>query len=97
MREEKMATLTKTGLDAADEHARAVRQLEDAMNRQAHLTETYQQSLGTPREMDAYMRLREARRQVSAFDRWLHWVDDEDNANAPPGEGVPSLDEVLGH
>jgi hypothetical protein len=92
-----MATLTKTGLDAADEHARAVQRLEDAMNRQAHLTETYQRSLGTPREMDAYMRLREARRQVSAFDKWLHWVDDEGNANAPPAEEAPTLDEVLGH
>lgn len=91
-----MATLTTTGLDAADEHARAVRRLEDAMNRQAHLTEVYQRSLGTPREMDAYMRLREARRQVSAFDRWLHWVDDEDNSNAPPADEVP-LGEVLGH
>jgi len=91
-----MATLTKTGLDAADEHARAVRRLEDAMNRQAHLTEIYQRSLGTPREMDAYMRLREARRQVSAFDKWLHWVDDEGNANAPQCEETP-LEQVLGH
>jgi hypothetical protein len=91
-----MATLTSTGLDPADEHQRAVRRLEDAMNRQAKLTETYERSLGTPREMDAYMRLREARRQVSAFDKWLHWVDDEDNSTAPRGEEVP-LEEVLGH
>jgi hypothetical protein len=46
--------------------------------------------------MDAYMRLREARRQVSAFDKWLHWVDDEDNSNAPPADEV-ALEEVLGH
>ena len=91
-----MATLTKSGLDTADEHERAVRRLEDAMNRQAHLTEVYQRSLGTPREMDAYMRLREARRQVSAFDKWLHWVDDEDHSTAPPSGETP-LDEVLGH
>ena len=91
-----MATLTTSGLDAADEHQRALRRLEDAMNRQAHLTETYQRSLGTPSEMDAYMRLREARRQVSAFDKWLRWVDDDDNANAPSADDVP-LEEVLGH
>jgi hypothetical protein len=81
--------------NTADEHQRAVRRLEDAMNRQAHLTEVYQQSLGTQREMDAYMRLREARRQVSAFDKWLRWVDDEGNANAPQADEVP-LEEVLG-
>ena len=91
-----MATLTTSGLDAADEHQRALRRLEDAMNRQAHLTETYQRSLGTPSEMDAYMRLREARRQVSAFDKWLKWVDDDGNANAPPADEV-ALEEVLGH
>ena len=91
-----MATLTKSGLDAVDEHERAVRRLEDVMNRQAQLTEVYQRSLGTPREMDAYLRLREARRQVSAFDKWLRWVDDEDNSNAPPADESP-LEEVLGH
>jgi hypothetical protein len=89
-----MATLTKTGLEAADEHARAVRRLEDAMNRQAHLTDLYQRSLGTSSEMDAYLRLREARRHVSAFDKWLQWVDDEDNSNAPPSEETP-LEEVV--
>jgi hypothetical protein len=91
-----MATLTKTGLEAADEHQRALRKLEDAMHHQAHLTEVYQQSLGTLREMDAYMRLREARRHVAAFDRWLRWVDDDGNANAPAADDVP-LEGVLGH
>ena len=91
-----MATLTKSGLDAADERDRAVRRLEDVMNRQAQLTEVYQRSLGTPREMDAYLRLREARRQVSAFHKWLRWVDDEDNSNAPSADESP-LEEVLGH
>ena len=89
--------LTASGLDSAGERERALRRLEDAMNRQAHLDEVYRQSLGTPREMDAFLRLREARRQVTAFDKWLKWVDDEGNANAPPGEGTPELDEVLGH
>jgi hypothetical protein len=89
-------TLTASGLDSTDERDRALRRLEDEMNRQAHLDEVYRQSLGTPREMDAFMRLREARKRVSAFDKWLKWVDDEDNSAAPPGERVP-LDEVMGH
>jgi hypothetical protein len=91
-----MATLTTSGLDAADEHSRAIRRLEDAMNRQARLDDVYRRCVGTGRELDAYMRLREARRQVSAFDKWLHWVDDEDVSTAPPAEEVP-LEEVLGH
>ena len=66
------------------------------MNRQSHLDDMYQQSLGTGSELDAYMRVREARRQVSAFDKWLKWVDDEDVSTAPPAEEVP-LEEVLGH
>ena len=90
-----MATLTTPGLDSADEHQRAIRRLEDAMNRQARLTEDYERSMGTQREMDVYLRLREARRQVSAFDKWLQWVD-EDHSNAPPADETP-LEEVLGH
>ncbi len=91
-----METLATKRFQTVDEHERAVKRLEEAMNRQAELTETYQRSLGTGRELDAYMRAREARRQVSAFDRWLHWVDDEDMPTAPPADEVP-LDEVLGH
>jgi hypothetical protein len=91
-----MATLTTSGLGAADEQERARRKLEDAIDRQAHLTETYERSMGTQRELHAYIRLREARRQVSAFDKWLRWVDDEDVSTAPPAEEVP-LEEVLGH
>jgi hypothetical protein len=90
-----MMTLTTSGLDATDEHTRAIRRLEDAMNRQARLDDVYRRSVGTARELDAYMRLREARRQVSAFDKWLHWVDDEDVPTAPAADEVP-LEGVLG-
>lgn len=89
-------TLTTSGLESVDEHKRAVRRLEDAMNRQAQLDTVYQQSLGTPRELGAFMRLREARKNVGAFQKWLHWVDDEDQPTAPPADEVP-LEEVLGH
>ncbi|HEY1596606.1 MAG TPA: hypothetical protein VGF74_14520 [Thermoleophilaceae bacterium] len=91
-----MATLPTSGLDSADEHSRAVRRLEDAMNRHAQLNEVYQQSLGTGRELGAFMRLREARKEVTAFERWLHWVDDDRMAVSPPADEV-ELEEVLGH
>jgi hypothetical protein len=93
-----MATLTTSGLEgraAAEEHDRAVRRLEDAMSEQARRAEIYEQSVGTLRELDAYVRLREARERVVALDRWLHWVDDEDAP--PPPEPTPPLEEVLGH
>jgi hypothetical protein len=93
-----MATLTTSGLEdraAAEEHRRAVHRLEDAMNEQARRAEIYQQSLGTPRELDAYVRLRQARERVAAFDRWLHWVEDDDAP--PPPEATPPLEAVLGH
>jgi hypothetical protein len=91
-----METLSTKRFQTVDEHERAVSRLREAMKRQDELSETYQRSLGTSRELDAYMRVREARRQVSAFDKWLHWVDDEDVSTAPPAEEVP-LEEVLGH
>jgi hypothetical protein len=93
-----MATLTTSGLDGErtlDEHVRAVRKLEDAMNEQARLADTYQRSLGTGRELSAFVRLREARQRVTACERWLNWVDDDDQAMAPPADGV-HLEEVLG-
>jgi hypothetical protein len=92
-----MPTLTTSGLEdrtAAEEHGRAARRLEDAMSEQARRAEIYEQSVGTPRELDAYVRLREARDCVAAFDKWLDWVDDEDSL--PPPAEAP-LDEVLGH
>jgi hypothetical protein len=92
-----METLAKKKtFRSADEHERSVERLERAMQRQAELTETYQRSLGTGRELGAFMRLRDARKEVTAFEKWLHWVDDEDQATAPPADEVP-LEEVLGH
>jgi hypothetical protein len=92
-----MATLTTSGLESrADERDRAVGNLEDAMDEQARWAETYEQSLGTPRELEAYVRLRQARGRVAACDRWLQWVDDEGAVVAPPADEVP-LEQVLGH
>ena len=92
-------TLTNVGLErdlSTDGHGRATRRLEDAMGEQERQTTRYEQAVGTPQELDAYMRLREARRHVTACDRWLHWVDDEDSVQSPPADDVP-LEDVLGH
>ena len=94
-----MATLTSPGLERGtglDERVRTVHKLEDAMDEQARMADTYQRSLGTGRELDAYVRLREARNRVTALDRWLRWVEDEDSVAAPHADEVP-LEAVLGH
>jgi hypothetical protein len=75
-----------------DEHVRAQRQLAAAMEEQQRLAATYEDSIGTGRELPAYMRLREARKRVDACDRWLDWVDDEDVVPAPAGEELPLED-----
>ncbi len=88
-----MATPTKAGLERpVDEHDRAEQQLEAAMEAQRVLTATYEESIGTARELPAYMRLREARKRVSACDKWLQWVDDDDVVPAPRGEELPLED-----
>jgi hypothetical protein len=87
-----MATLTK----ARDEHDRATERLSAAMEDEHTLADRYERTMGSPQELDAYIRLRAARRQVSACSKWLEWVDDEDSPTAPPADGVP-LEAVLGH
>jgi hypothetical protein len=76
-------------LEQVDEHTRAQRQLEAAMEEQQRLAATYEDSIGTARELPVYMRLREARKRVDACDKWLHWVDDEDVVPAPAGDELP--------
>jgi hypothetical protein len=88
-----MATLT-TREQSLDERDRAAHQLEEALEQERRLAGTYEQSIGTPRELDVYIHLREARKRVSACDKWLHWVDDEDVIPAPPAEQV-ELEEVV--
>jgi len=68
-----MATLTASGR----EHDRARARLADAMDERARLTEVYERSIGTPRELQVYVQLREAGRRVAAFNRWLAWVEDD--------------------
>jgi hypothetical protein len=84
-----MTTLDHPGLEQVDEHTRAQRQLTAAMEEQQRLAATYEDSIGTTRELPAYMRLREARKRVDACDKWLHWVDDEDVVPAPAGDELP--------
>jgi len=90
-----MTTLEHPAVEQVDEHTRAERQLEAAMEEQQRLAAAYDDSIGTTRELPAYMRLREARKRVDACDRWLHWVDDEDVIPAPAGE-LPALHEEDG-
>jgi hypothetical protein len=90
-----MTTLEHPAVEQVDEHTRAERQLEAAMAEQQRLASAYDDSIGTTRELPAYMRLREARKRVDACDKWLHWVDDEDVIPAPAGEVLP-LDEEDG-
>lgn len=59
------------------EHDRATARLADAMDERARLAEVYERSIGTPRELHAYVELREAGRRVAAFNRWLDWVEEE--------------------
>jgi len=88
-----MATLEHPAVEQADEHTRAERQLEAAMEEQQRLAAAYDDSIGTTRELPAYMRLREARKRVDACDKWLHWVDDEDVIPAPAGDVLPLEEE----
>jgi hypothetical protein len=84
-----MTTLDHPGLEQVDERTRAQRKLAAAMEEQQRLAATYEDSIGTTRELPVYMRLREARKRVDACDKWLHWVDDEDVVPAPAGEELP--------
>ena len=79
-------------LPELDERERAQQQLDAALSEQQRLAATYEESIGTSRELPVYMRLREARRRVAACDQWLQWVDDEDVIPAPPGDGPPDGD-----
>jgi len=87
-----MTTLDHPGLEQVDEQARAQRQLEAAMSEHQRLAATYEDSIGTTRELPTYMRLREARKRVAACDKWLHWVNDEYVVPAPAGEPLPAED-----
>jgi hypothetical protein len=87
-----MTTLDHPGLEQVDEQTRAQRQLAVAMEEQQRLAATYEDSIGTTRELPVYMRLREARKRVDACDKWLHWVDDEDVVPAPAGDELPLED-----
>jgi hypothetical protein len=87
-----MTTLDHPGLEQVDEQTRAQRQLATAMEEQQRLAATYEDSIGTTRELPVYMRLREARKRVDACDKWLHWVDDEDVVPAPAGDELPLED-----
>jgi hypothetical protein len=58
------------------EHDSATRRLDTALVEQGRLSERYDDAVGTPKELAAYVRLRGAGDQVTARQAWLHWIDD---------------------
>jgi hypothetical protein len=54
-----------------------------------HARERYEAAMGTSCELGAYMRLRQASRQVSACDKWLRWAESENPLEAPRPDHTP--------
>jgi hypothetical protein len=64
-----MAHTTQDRARTATDEART--RLEGAFAKRDHCVERYESAIGTSTEMSAYLRLRDARKQVSACDREL--------------------------
>jgi hypothetical protein len=100
-----MATLTKrpNDLDRAREsqreRERALQRVKTALEEQERRGRQYEGAVGTSLELQAYVRLREARMMLSARERWLEWVDDDSYVPATRGEDASreALDEIAGH
>jgi hypothetical protein len=96
-----MATLTERPDDLArePERERAMERVQRALDEQHQRVDMYDGAVGTSLELQAYVGLREARRTVSARQRWLEWLEDDRYVPAPPGEDASreALDEVAGH
>jgi hypothetical protein len=59
------------------EHENATERLDKALVEQGRLTKRYDEAVGTPSELAAYVSLQVAGDRVTAREAWLHWVDDE--------------------
>ena len=69
------------------EEDRAVARLRDALDAWWRAEDAYEAAKGTSSELGAYARLCTARDEVSARDRWLRWVEqDEDLLVIPPAK-----------
>jgi hypothetical protein len=77
----------ETGL--ATEEDVAVRRLDEALETWWRMEDAYRTAIGTANELAAWTRLRGAREDVSARERWLRWViQDDDLLVIPPAESL---------
>jgi hypothetical protein len=59
------------------DHQSATQRLDTALVEEGRLSKRYDDAVGTPSELAAYVRLQVAADQVTARQAWAHWVDDE--------------------
>ena len=70
----------------------AVARLREALEAWWHTQDAYERAIGTTTELSAWARLRAARDEVSARERWLRWVEqDDDLLVIPPAQALPPL------
>jgi hypothetical protein len=82
----------------SQEHDRAEQRLNAALDEQHRLSDSYDEAVGTPAELDANVALHSVDQEVAARDAWLKWVDDEHyhGLNAGPFDLRRELEDALG-
>jgi hypothetical protein len=76
----------------ANEEDRAVARLRDALECWWQAEDSYERAIGTTTELAAWARLRAARDEVGARERWLRWAEqDEDLLVIPPAQALSAL------
>ncbi len=73
----------------SDELVHARERLAAAFAERDHARERYDAAVGTSCELGAYMRLRQAGRQVAACDKWLRWAESENPLATPRPDHTP--------
>jgi hypothetical protein len=78
---------TTEEIHPASEEDRAVARLRDALESWWRAEDIYEAAIGTSTELSAWARLCAARDEVAARERWLRWVEqDDDLLVIPPAE-----------
>jgi hypothetical protein len=84
-----MPLTTTEQIHPATEEDRAVARLRDALEGWWRADDAYEAAIGTSTELAAWARLRAARDEVAARDRWLRWVEqDDDLLVIPPAQST---------
>jgi hypothetical protein len=74
-------------IQPASEEDRAVARLREALESWWRAEDSYEAAIGTTTELAAWARLRAARDEVAARERWLRWAEqDDDLLVIPPAE-----------